>query len=569
MPVDHSLPATEPRDEHRRVLREMDVQGWLGQRPQVPVERVIVRVAAAHDRRPLDEALVEDDDTPVVRRIGERPELEGRAEPPGGVERSERILAVTAERRGADQREELGPVVPSRRQRATALRGREVAVQEESERTAAGDAGEVAGGHDPSARDPSSLEGAQEGGLPGPGCPEQLDHACHRTSLARERRHRTRRLPTDGRGPRDAGGRSVTGSLDVALVLPSFGSGGAERVVLNLAGGLRARGADVRLLVLDTEGPLGAAVPDGVEVVDLHTPRARRAGPRLVAELRRRPTDILIGSQTHVNMLLALVRPLLPRRTRLVLREPNLRPASGRDPRADRRVGRLLGRADLVIASSEAMRAHLRTTVGARAPVHVLPNPVDVAGLRAEAAHGTPLGRPGGLVTVGRLTDQKGHADLVAALATALAVPHLTVLGDGPLRTTLEERAHALGVDRRVTFAGRIDDRTALTATVASAALLVHPAHFDGMPNAVLEALALGTPVLATTDLEVLRDLAEEVGPDALLLVPRAELAASLGEARGPALDAARPNLLPERFAVGAVVAALLDAVGHIGADAR
>ena len=55
--------------------------------------------------------------------------------------------------------------------------------------------------------------------------------------------------------------------------------------------------------------------------------------------------------------------------------------------------------------------------------------------------------------------------------------------------------------------AGRVDARPTLASTVASAGLLVHPAHFDGMPNAVLEALALGTPVLATTDLEVLREL--------------------------------------------------------------
>jgi hypothetical protein len=52
---------------------------------------------------------------------------------------------------------------------------------------------------------------------------------------------------------------------DVSLVLPSFGSGGAERVVLNLARGLAATGAAVRLIVLDPTGPLRDQVPDGVE----------------------------------------------------------------------------------------------------------------------------------------------------------------------------------------------------------------------------------------------------------------------------------------------------------------
>lgn len=353
----------------------------------------------------------------------------------------------------------------------------------------------------------------------------------------------------------------MTSSAEVALILPSFGSGGAERVVLNLAGGLRRAGADVRLIVLDPSGPLRTGVPEGVGVVGLDAPRARWAGPRLLAELRRHPVDLLIGSQTHLNLLLALLRPFLPRRTRLVLREPNLRPAADRDPRRERRVGRLLGRADLVVASSEPMAAHLRDGVGDRAPVHVLPNPVDVDRLRGDARRGTPIGDPGGPVSVGRLTEQKAHADLLEALARTPDGPTLTVLGEGPLRPMLEERIRTLGLGGRVTLVGRIDDPEALAATVAAAGLLVHPANYDGMPNAVLEALALGTPVLATTDLAVLADLAAEVGPAGLRLVDRADLADALASATPAAGPTPRPSLLPDRFTVDAVVAALLDAL--------
>lgn len=365
----------------------------------------------------------------------------------------------------------------------------------------------------------------------------------------------------------------MTSSAEAALVLPSYGSGGAERVVLNLAGGLRARGWDVRLVVLDPRGPLRRAVPDGVRTVELRVRRARWAVPALVRELRGRPADLVIGSQTHVNVLLGLLRPMLPGRTRLVLREPNLRPVAERDPRRERRVGRSLGRADLVVASSEAMRDHLRTTVGGRAAIHVLANPVDVAHLRALAAGGTPIGRPGGLVSVGSLTEQKAHADLIDALATAGrgASPGtpLTILGDGPLRAALEDRVRRLGLTDRVHLAGRVDDPATLAATVAAAGLLVHPARFEGMPNAVLEALALGTPVLATTDLSVLTELAAEVGPEGLRRVPRAELGARIAEDVRPAWEGPnpRPSLIPERFGVDAVVTALLEALDGIGRD--
>ena len=361
------------------------------------------------------------------------------------------------------------------------------------------------------------------------------------------------------------------GPSDVALVLPSFGSGGAERVILNLAGAFEALGARVRLIVLDPDGPLRGSVADGVEVVDLHVPRVRRAARRLIAELRKRPADLLIGSQTHLNLLLALIRPGLPQRTGLLLREPNLLPADARDARQDRLVGWLLGRADLVVASSEAMRDHLVTTVASRSQVRVLPNPVDVQSLRSAARDGSPLGHDDGLVSVGRLTDQKGYEDLLDALSRVPGDRRLTVLGGGPLRSSLEDRVHRLGLSDRVRFVGRVDEPETLTATVARAALLVHPAHYDGMPNAVLEALALGTPVLATTDLDVLRGLAEEVGPAALRLVPRAALAEAIEDSASatPTRGSGdlRPSLLPERFDMNGVVHALLDAYEDVRAS--
>ena len=335
--------------------------------------------------------------------------------------------------------------------------------------------------------------------------------------------------------------------------------------MLNLARGLRDAGTQVRLLVVDGRGPLRAAVPDGVEVIDLAAGRVRRAGRPIVQELRSRPADLILGSQTHVNVLLALLRPLVPARSRLVVREPNLRPEADPGRPRDRAVGWALGRADLVVASSAPMAAHLAATVRRPDRVVVLPNPVDVDGLRDAARAGTPVAGATPLVSVGRLAPQKAHADLLAALGTAPSAPSLTLLGDGPLRGALQEQAGDASTAGRVHLAGRVDDATTLAATVAAADLLVHPATFDGMPNAVLEALAVGTPVLATTDLKVLADLAAEVGPDALRLVPRDRLGEALAALTGP--DPAprpRPSLLPDRFAVDAVVAALDEALAAL-----
>jgi glycosyltransferase involved in cell wall biosynthesis len=110
-------------------------------------------------------------------------------------------------------------------------------------------------------------------------------------------------------------------------------------------------------------------------------------------------------------------------------------------------------------------------------------------GLTAEA----PL-----LVTVARLTRQKGH-DVLLAAAPAILARHPAAcfawIGEGPEEAALSVRAADLGVSHAVRFLGHRDDVPAL---LAAADLLVLPSRFEGHPLAVLEALAGGLPVVGT-----------------------------------------------------------------------
>lgn len=359
--------------------------------------------------------------------------------------------------------------------------------------------------------------------------------------------------------------RRVTSILDrcfagqrrtVTIVLASFGSGGAERVLLNLAAGLADRGVHVSLIVLDTRGPLAAEVDPRVELIDLGRPRVRVAGPRLVGVLRRARPDAVLSSQTHVSALIGLIRPFLPRATRVVFREPLLQTERSRRAVLPSAMDRLLARADAVVASSTTMASDLQRRLGARSLVQVVPNPVASAELRSAAGpcKEDRSSEEVRAVVVGRLVSQKGHQDLIDALADPEACDVvLEVIGDGPLREELEARARASGLNDRILFRGRLDDRAALACRIAAADVLVQPAHVEGMPNTVLEALALGTPVLATNDLLMLSDLAAELGPTALRLVPRSRLAEALTTTprrRGPR---PAPTLLPARFDVARV----------------
>ena len=102
------------------------------------------------------------------------------------------------------------------------------------------------------------------------------------------------------------------------------------------------------------------------------------------------------------------------------------------------------------------------------------------------------------VASLGRLSAEKGHADLVEALAIVARGGHrftAVLAGDGPERGRLEAQVRRLGLEDAVWFPGYVKDAACLLEEVD---LMVLPSHTEGLPNAALEALAMEVPVLAT-----------------------------------------------------------------------
>jgi glycosyltransferase involved in cell wall biosynthesis len=122
---------------------------------------------------------------------------------------------------------------------------------------------------------------------------------------------------------------------------------------------------------------------------------------------------------------------------------------------------------------------------------------VEARGLRARlgVAEGERV-----ILSVGRLSREKGHADLVRALGhLAETSPGLkfkaVIVGDGPERASLEAESASLGLKGRVVFAGHAND---VRPFYAAADCMALPSHSEGSPLALLEAMAAGLPVVAT-----------------------------------------------------------------------
>lgn len=293
----------------------------------------------------------------------------------------------------------------------------------------------------------------------------------------------------------------------ILLVLPSLERGGGERVLLQLARSFLDAGRKVHVAALLGGGPLRCDVPDAAvlhELVDAGRAvkgfaLAWQAFPRLVSLMREVKPHAVLSTMTGTNLLTVLACMQAHTGSRLVLREAasliNTKSILKRQA-----MRRLYRRADALIGVSAGVARDLRGMGLAEGRIHVIHNPVDAGRLRNLASVGPPLAVEHELpyvVSIGRLVEQKDQQTLLRAYAaSALRESHrLVIVGEGERRAGLERLTHDLGIGDRVLLAGAMDNPYRV---LASASMHVLSSLWEGYPNVLLEALALGVRVVST-----------------------------------------------------------------------
>ncbi|MGD8709963.1 MAG: glycosyltransferase [Ectothiorhodospiraceae bacterium] len=310
----------------------------------------------------------------------------------------------------------------------------------------------------------------------------------------------------------------------LAVFLSFSGAGGVERMVLNLLPGLVAGSAEplaIDLVAVKADRVPVRELPEGVRLVDIGVRSSTLSAPALARYLRaERPVAMLAAKDRAIRSAI-IARRLAGASTRIVGRLGTNLAASLEGKGALARWARyqpmrwLYPGADRIVAVSEGVAADTRCITGLPAErVVVVRNPVITPALSQRAAE--PLDHPWFrgdgppvILGAGRLTRQKDFPTLLRAFARLRAErqARLVIVGEGEDRGGLEALAADLGVADDLDLAGHVDNPY---AWMARASLFVLSSAWEGSPNVLTEAIALGTPVVAADCPSGPRELLQE-----------------------------------------------------------
>jgi glycosyltransferase involved in cell wall biosynthesis len=335
----------------------------------------------------------------------------------------------------------------------------------------------------------------------------------------------------------------------IAYVIPRMWVGGAPNHLIRVLERLDRRrfapllcclNTDARsVLLLDRVRGLGVPILDA-ELRDtpnsLVRPHSFLQMGRIAREFRRRNVRIVHSYLFHANWFGTLTARLARIPVAIVSKRSMDVYSRARDRWACRLADRL---ADCVTAVADAVRDHVHAEHGCPLQkIVVIPNGIGAPARATTADRTAALGvSPGDQVigTISRLVWKRGHEELLEAAAIVTREEpsvKLAVVGDGPLRPSLEARAAALGLNGGVRFLGAVPHAAGLLPHFD---VFVLSSVWEGMSNSLLEAMAAGRPVVATRvggNPEVVVD-----GETGLLVPPR----------DAPALAEAMLRLLRDR----------------------
>jgi len=302
----------------------------------------------------------------------------------------------------------------------------------------------------------------------------------------------------------------MSAAPDLTFLIESLYNDGVGKMRVHLMNEIARRGYRVELLLAEMDSPYLPKVDPSIPRQGLRSVHGLKGLPGLALHLRRSRPRVLLTQRVRLNLLALRARALSRTDTRVFV-TVNVNMSAKFDHQSARKRDRQVDhmrtyypRNDGIIAVSRGVADDAASLIGLPPErITVIPNPTVTPELSVRAAE--PLdhpwfapGQPPVLLGAGRLMIEKGFDTLIRAFALVRRdVPacRLMILGEGPDRKALETLAAELGLAESVAMPGFANNPYAY---MARASVFVLSSTREGSPNALVEALATGTPLVST-----------------------------------------------------------------------
>jgi len=320
----------------------------------------------------------------------------------------------------------------------------------------------------------------------------------------------------------------------IALFIPDFGGGGAERIMLRLAGFFLKKGYIVDFVVVRKLGPLQYLLPQKANVIVLNSRRTAFSLPKLIKYLRKERPFAILSTLHTANWIAALAKMLSFNDTKSVIRVATyLSRKKHNSVSLDYHLNKLFYLvasriAFSIIGISGGVANDLVQNIGLRAKnIRTIYNPAysDDISLLANESLNHPWFDDKGIVVVGvgNLTLTKDFNTLLKAfyLVRQKIKAKLIILGEGPERENLVKTARQLKLENDVMLPGFVKNPYSY---MERASVFVCSSRYEGFANVIVESLAVNTPVVSTDCQSGPREILENGKWGKLVPVGNAEL---------------------------------------------
>jgi glycosyltransferase involved in cell wall biosynthesis len=297
----------------------------------------------------------------------------------------------------------------------------------------------------------------------------------------------------------------------VCLFILKFGDGGVERMMVNIARGLALIGVRVDFIIKNTDAPYLHLLPDTVRVITFAVSKQSAALPKLLDYLKRNDPHILLTAKILDDQIALRAKQRHRGRTRFYLR-PGTALISRMKARGTgwiqrwlktRRLVKLFNQADGIVAVSQGVADEvIQLSSESKDRITVIKNPTITPELYTQAEANSPdpwlaAGQSPLILGIGGLRRQKDFPTLMRAfvLVKQQQACRLMILGQGNKAEALSQLAQQLGLGDDFRLAGFVDNPYVY---LKRASLFVLSSLWEGSPNVLTEALALGTPSVST-----------------------------------------------------------------------